>query len=401
MRRRLGSGVAVAGGNALILVTGILTGVLAARMLAPAGRGEFLTWQTWAVLGANLANFGFAQAIVTTRVYPRLPPRRQVLALLALIGLGTLLTWAAFGVLLGAPPAAFIGGWLFAFANSVAGILPAVAQRLGRMVGLYNVLRVVPQLVTAVVLGVLFASGVTSAATTFLVIGVAQALTLASLTAAVVLPQLRPAGLPRREFWLEGLRLGPPGWALYACSQADLILVTLLFGSAEVAYYGIAMAAQGAVFALGQSVAMRWFSLKGTEARIPGEIFGQVVVAGALPALVAVLTASWFVPTVFGAEFAPAVPVVMILVAGGFVRSLDALLWYHAIGHTPARVLTLSRVAVIAVLVASGTFMVHLVPGHRLEWLAALSVAASGVGLLTLYAGRRGYRATSRQRVGH
>lgn len=385
------SSVTVAGSNVVLMILGILTGILSARLLGPDGRGMFLTWQTWAIVAANIANLGFAQAVVTTRLYDVLPPRHQLAVLITLIGANCAVLCTGIFWFLDASWMALLGGFFFAASNSIAAILPAIAQRVGGMVTLYNSLRLIPQMVTAATLMMLFSVHLSDPVAVLSAIGILQFATILVLSVSVVSKHAH-GGSPDRGFWLEGVKLGPPGWALFAFAQSDLLVVTLLFTKTEVALYGVAFSVQFAIFAVGQSVAMRWFSQRSDWGNyIPLFIWKQVVVAAGAPALLSAATAAWLVPLAYGEEFSAAVPAAAILTIGGFIRSLDSLLWHHMIGRTNIVSLILKRLTAVLVLAGGAAFVANSLEGYRLEAMALVSVGSASLGLGLLYFGRNGY----------
>src|SRR5690242_11487245 len=50
--------------NCAMLLNGLLTSILAARSLGPAGRGEYAAWQAWAATIAVIALMGLPQVLV-------------------------------------------------------------------------------------------------------------------------------------------------------------------------------------------------------------------------------------------------------------------------------------------------------------------------------------------------
>jgi O-antigen/teichoic acid export membrane protein len=388
--------------NITILLMGVTSGIVSARLLAPGGRGELLSWQTWATVSANIANFGFAQAIVINRVFSSLPRARDFVRLLSVLCVTCVLTWGAFGLLLGSPVLALAGGLSFSAASAVGGLLPALAQRTGRMTFAYNIVRLLPQIATLATLVVMTMIGVRRADQVFLAISLVQGVVIAGLSAHArsIWPRTR-AIRPTRVFWRSGFRLGPPGWTMYLFGQADLLIVTMFFTREQAGFYGVAAAAQGGILALGQSVAARWFSAKrDTNMRLTRKIVFEVLIVAGLPSIAVVAFAPTLVPLAFGPEFKPAVVVTMILAPAGLVRSVDALIWYHLIGHARSVVLTATRFANVGVIVAGGVTLASAGDHRNLSYMAAVTVAGTLVGLASLLVvGIRSYASPKADRV--
>lgn len=371
--------------NAAMMLFGVATGVLSARLLDPNGRGEFLTWQTWALIGANLANFGYAQAIVTTIRHEGLPSRRELTMVAAFAAvLSSVITVGVFATL-DAPLPGLVGSCLFAASNSISAILPAIAQRRQKMVVAYNVARLTPQVLSLIVLIILFTTGISTPGSVMMWIGGSQ-LIVTWLLWLMFLRGSDFSAMAKRRFIVEGIRLGPPGWSLYLFYQADLLAVTLLLPRTDVAFYGIATAAQAAVFSLGQSVAMRWFSARRSARTIPTKMLKQVLLVS-VPASILVMVVSPFaIPLVYGENYSRAIASTLILSVGGVIRSFDNLLWHHQIGRASSSGLLAKRIVAVVLLFAAATAISISNVEYKLELFAAASVVAVAVGsvLLTL-----------------
>jgi O-antigen/teichoic acid export membrane protein len=95
--------------NAAILLCGLATGVLSARLLAPEGRGVLAAVLFWPHLITSLASFSLPAAVISRRARPEVD-RARTAATAAWLALGLSLVGALFGLARAAVPAARVGG---------------------------------------------------------------------------------------------------------------------------------------------------------------------------------------------------------------------------------------------------------------------------------------------------
>jgi O-antigen/teichoic acid export membrane protein len=350
--------------NLALLCSGVASSVLVSRTLAPAGRGEYVTWQAWGATIAIVAIGGLPQVLVLDpRAAGRHTAREILPALLATAGLGA----AAVGILafVRHPGAALVIGTLLALAtNQLATIGPSEAQRMGNMGFEFNAARLTPQVAALIAMGVLLYSGAGSAAAWLIVVSALQA---AAALAWIVgtagrrthlLRRGRRAGpahaappAPAVALLRDALVLAPANWATQVQYRLDILAVATLFPPATVAYYAIGAAAQSAVLAAGQAGGMYWFARRPGSASLRVELGKTVAIALLLAVPLAATTPLWL-PVVYGHAFIPAVPVVMVLCVVGVAQSVDYLLAHDALKSGRGARAVLYRLPALAALVA-------------------------------------------------
>ena len=149
--------------NAAILLCGLATGVLSARLLAPEGRGALAAVLFWPHLITALASFSLPAAVISRRARPDAAPARVAATAawlaLALSTLGALGGWLALPFLLrGSAAAPLAQLYLLAFVpfNFLALALLALDQGDMRFFR-YNLTRLLPSGVYLVGMLVLWA----------------------------------------------------------------------------------------------------------------------------------------------------------------------------------------------------------------------------------------------------
>lgn len=376
--------------NMAILVVGVATSIMLARLLGASGRGLISAWQTWATAISNFSNFGIAQAIVTTSAFGVRLPRRQFAFIIGVIVTNTLLLSAAVipWVIGGVVPT-----WtavLFAASNAVSAIVPPLFQRLKLMAIHFNLVRFIPGLANLATIMTLWYGQVHDPLAVMVAMSVVQVIVMA-IIALLVAWRYTGAGTLSRSFAIEALRLAPPRWTLYVFTTVDMLVVTLVFPHAQIAFYGVALSLQAAIVSLGYTVSARWFSEKQAKLLpLPRTYLRELFVLCVPPAIGVILFGYWLIPLFFGTEFSAAVWASRILAVGGVVRAIDNLYWYQCLSHVPARLLTISRVVAI-VINAVTVFAIGLGrPPAALELAAATTVlVASGSALCLMIFDRR------------
>lgn len=374
LSRRIGlSAISVPATNFAIMAIGILTSVLVARMLGAEGRGLFLTWQAWATVVANIANLAIAQTIVTTTLYASLPPRRQFLTIAALVALLCALLSMAVMPLVTSGVVSVATAILFALANSLGGIYPAVFQRLKKMDVAYNVVRILPPLAYLASVAYLLLTGRGDLEQALITVSLVS-LTVTVAIGVVVVRRYSTRGEVVKGFFRQSSTLAPPIWALYFYETAALLAVSVFYDAAAVAFFGVATSVQAAVVSLGRSVSARWFSVKERGSReLPLAVVLEVLAVAGLPAAGVLVLGHWAIPFAFGTEFDPAVQISYILAICGVVRSVDLLLWHHALDYVGPGQLLKSRVVAIGFAVTA----IGVTSRMQSDW----SLEAAGVGV--------------------
>jgi O-antigen/teichoic acid export membrane protein len=321
--------------NAMTLVIGVGTGVLAARLLGPVGEGQLAAIQTWPILLGSLAMLGLPEALVY--FISREPARgRQLSSTAVLMGLVASVTvggiaWVVMPMLLSSQDHAVIDaarvflliGVIFAFVG-----IPHGSLRGARQFRAWNVLRIAPGLAWLAILCVAWAMGRASAVplSRWFLVGVA----------AVGLPVLvvagrRLRGTVRPSFGDAGplLRFGLPS-VLTTVPQTinlrlDQLMIVALLPARYLGLYVVAVAWSGAITpalsAIG-SVLFPHISAEPDQDRktraLVTALQGATVI-GVVVTVVLLAVAPFGIPFVYGSRFEGAVVPALVLVPAGGV----------------------------------------------------------------------------------
>lgn len=360
--------------NGTLLVSGMLSSVCVSRALAPAGRGEYVTWQAWGAGVAILAIGGLPQVLVLNsrrRPPPIGPALTSTLA-------AALVVVVVLTVLLRPPPLLVLATVLVVVANQAGAIGPALAQWAGHMGTRFNLARLAPQVAALAAMAVLLVAGDRVAAHWLVAVAGCQA-AVAVAWAAVALRRASVGKSGRHD----GTRLRTQTWDLFPANFAtqvqyrfDLIAVAALFPHTTVAFYAVGVAAQAAVLAMGQASGMyRFANRSGAPHRLRHELRHAVTFAGLAAVPLAASSVLW-VPAAYGSAFAPAGPVVTVLCVAGVAQSVDYLLVHEVLRRRGAGALLRGRIPGLVTVV--GGFLL-------VRWLS-LPVAVLGLAPLAGYA---------------
>lgn len=315
--------------NLLLLVTGMATGVLSARLLGPEGRGLLSAVTFWPMLVAGLATLSLPEAIVArsaTIVRDAGAVGISALLLGLLAGVSAVLILApALTYLLGPERADFwflaLGfaiGWVPVWnANAILVGLDQASQRFF----IVNLLRIAPSLLYLSALCSLWITGNVSVRAFAWAMLAASVLTLAL---RLLFGRRRLLGVPDKTtlavLLSVGLRFHAHAVLRLLASQADRMVLLLAFSDAEVGHYVVATTfAQSGLAAVTSAVSFVLFPAMAAEpdrARARAllalwlrrtALFLYLGVAASL-----VLT-PWLMPFLFGPAFTDAVPIAAIL----------------------------------------------------------------------------------------
>jgi len=335
-----GDGQAVALGQTfaaslLLAALNAATGILAARLLGPVGRGELAAVQLWPTFLATLAVLGLPDALVYFASADRRRSGRYLGTATAL-ALGT----SVLAMLIGFPLLAVVlhgkGGRLVDTARLyllicplfVLAGLPFNALRGAGAFGAWNAIRVVPSLLW---LGILTAVGLAGSPDPLVLpkwhlLGLALLVVpIAMITATRVPGPYRPDGGLVRPI----LRYGLPGMAASVPQQLNLRLDQMLMASflptRDLGLYVAAVAWSGAVSPLVTAVGTVLFPSVAQQTEAPAR--AAVLAQGSRLALLLTASAATVVGVLtwpglrvlFGPEFGPAVPAALVLVAGASI----------------------------------------------------------------------------------
>jgi len=321
-----------------LAVCGLLTGMLAARLLGVEGRGQLAAAQAWPLFLANMGSFGLSEAIAYFGA--RTPSRARA----------TLAT----GLLLAVPfivVAVVAGAWLLPWlmrgqtieVQQVATLclvlvpllmLSSAPSQALRGVGRYrawNVLRLLTPLAWLATLVAVRGSGHATVSTLALAFIGATALA-ALVTHSYAWWTLEGPAAPERSLVRPMLAYSAPTMAAtvprWLNLRLDQLIVIALLDARALGLYVVAVAWSGAARPLADVVAHNAVpALAGAQdtwqrARL-------VYRTGALAAIgtaVLLLTATpTLLPLIFGAEFRAAIPVALVMVLAGAVEATNAV----------------------------------------------------------------------------
>lgn len=396
--------LAITVGNGIALATGMLTGVVGARVLGPGLRGEFLATQTFATLAAVLLTLGVTQAVVTCRcddaelARPLLAQTGGALAAGAILFFGLRASgtqsWLTGWGIVGAS-AATAGGVAVSLSSGMA-------QRRARMTVEFQLVRILPPLAGGVGLVAAWWLAAADLDTWLLLSGLGI---FAAGLAGLVHTIGGRAGLvaARRSRFPAGLaRDARAALATVVGAQIvyrlDSVVVAVVLAPTRVAYYGVAVTVSQCCATLGQSAGMLAFSRlrQVTDARARGVLVRRSV-AGALGVTTAVsvpmlLITPELIRWVYGPGFLPAAAPTRVLTVAAIPLSVDYLLIHILLGIRAERAVyqtqaVVGAITVLALCAAAAT--------HDLVLVAVVSVVTYTLSAsLLLTAARRRTTAT-------
>ena len=378
----------------LMIVIGVISSVIIARILGPEGRGLYAVAVSLGGLGVQFGNLGL-HASNTYSVAQR-PSSLPILASNSLFvsflfgGLGAGLLWVILSLW---PHLVQIRGTLLILALGWIpfGLAYLLLQSL--LVGVqdirsYNLIDLGNRILSLALLGILLLLHSATVETVY----VAGLITLfASLLWAIGRLRLRLSSFPSPSVSLfkENLRYGMKAYvaALFAflVLRADLFIIQYMIGAEQAGFYSIAVAVADLVYMLPVVVGTILFP------RLAGMTDGQerwryarIVVcwmAGIMvivASLVAIL-AGPLVTLLFGRSFAPAIPALIWLMPGIVMLSINTIYMnYFASVGMPLITIYSPAVAVILNIVLN----IRLIPPLGIVGASIASVAAYGVMLL-------------------
>ena len=330
-----------AGTNGLSAVLGLLTGILAARLLGPQGRGELAAIQTWPSFIATLAMLGLPDALV---YYSAREPR----------GAGSYLSTAIALALLTALPFMVTGYLLMPFLLSAQRHEVVTAAQwylllipIFALVGmpyhplrglndfaLWNTLRLLPTLMWLVILT--WASLFEQAVPQTLAASYLGALALLFVPVVYLVSRRIPGPFwPKLFLCRKLLHYGLPSMVSSVPQMLNLRLdqmVMATFLPAQVlGLYMVAVAWGGATHPLMSAVGAVIFPRVAEQANPSRqrEVFVQGIrMAGVTSLVIAMpflLVTPLVLPLVFGKQFSTAIPAALVLVVAGAIAGLNTV----------------------------------------------------------------------------
>ncbi|MBI3452121.1 MAG: oligosaccharide flippase family protein [Rhodospirillales bacterium] len=379
--------------TAVVQVANIATGLIAARLLLPEGRGELAALILWPGLIFELGLLGLSDALLYRSVTRAAGPR-ELFGAMTVLGAVQSLVLIAIGVVVlpyvfaKYPPevrdAAYIFLFTFIPANFLAFYVISMFQ--GQLDLLtWNVLRVLVPLANLSIIGGLVAFDWVGAPT------FAYAFALAHVVAAVI-----GLGVLYRRGWLGfrfrldtakqlivyGARVHLGEMLNTARQRLDQALVAYWLPPADLGFYAVALTVSTGPMILVFTVANVAFPKISQQGTIAGkiEVFGRylrfaIAVAGICFAILFVI-AHWIVPLLFGTAFAASSEIVRILLIG--LLPYAAKLMLAQILKAVDKSLAISH-AELTGLIAAGASLVALIPFFGIVGAAWGFVIAHGV----------------------
>jgi O-antigen/teichoic acid export membrane protein len=382
--------------TALIQVVNIATGLLAARLLLPEGRGELAAIILWPGLIAELGNLGLHDALLYRAATRSANPRELFAAAMVLVGTlsGILI---AIGLIV--VPIVFESHtpdvqtiaiyFLCAYLPTYFTSLFTSGMFQGNLeITTWNALRaLVPltYLVGIVLLLLVGVSGVADFAIAYIVAQLAAAAAGFFLLArrGWISWQAKPEVM--RSLVVYGIKVHV-GEVLYSLRQRiDQAVISLWLPVADLGLYVVALTVANGPLILVFTLANVAFPKISQQATIEGKLavfgrylrFSLTMAAGTIVLLL--ILVPWLLPLLFGQPFAPAVPIANILLLG--TLPLAAKLMFQQALKAWDRSLIVGRAELVGLIVAA-VLIVGLMPRFGLigvAWSLVISQTATAV----------------------
>jgi O-antigen/teichoic acid export membrane protein len=347
----------------------LMTSVITARYLGPAGRGVFVAAVGWVTLFATFGNLSLGQVIVHIAT---LSPKEEWLprvigSTIAILATITVLSWAIAG-------AVYLASDGRIFRHLPAGVLFIAFAALPAMLWIENANGILMAVGRLPVMNLAQTSGATvMLVLTFVALAIAglhvQGALVAVLIAHVVTCALSAGYLLRRtgalivirdtirELLGGGARLHLNALGTYLFTQANVLILNHYRTPGETAYYQLAVQLMTGLQIIPLAVSAVAYSLVaklGPDAAWPGQ---RRLMAQVLLLTGAVAAGAWFIAppavrVIFGQEFLPTVPLFRILLGGALGMTLSIVMasqWIARGLFLQAAVVTLAIGAVTVV----------------------------------------------------
>ena len=327
-----------AAANAALAAVGLLTGMLAARLLGAEGRGELAAAQAWPLFLATVGGFGLPDAIAYFGA--RAPSKaRATLATGLLLAVPFILVavmagaWLLPRLLRGQTADVQQIGWLCLALVPLLTLLTAPSQAL-RGVGRYrawNLLRLVTPLTwlatLIVVRGTEHANVRTLALAFIAMTALACLITHLYAWRTLAGPAMPDRGLvrPMLAYSAPTMAATIPQWLNL---RLDQLIVIALLDARALGLYVVAVAWSSAAHPLATVVACNAVpALAGaTDTRQRARVVYRAGIAAAIGTSVLLLAATpTLLPLIFGVEFRAAIPVALVMALAGGVEAINAV----------------------------------------------------------------------------
>lgn len=380
--------------NGLILLCGVVTGILAARLLLPEGRGALAAVIFWPQMIASVGSLSLFEALIYRLNEPD-ADRVTVISSAFYLGLGLAASVALVGyflipLLLGAERASWVPvsrSYLLVFLPVNFSSLILLSAEQGEMrFARFNLLRVLVPIAYLTGLVILWGLGQVDVGK------VVWANLSASVIAAFAMIFLARDVLEARPSWREAMTLLARGWRFHLAasvlligSQVDRLVVISLFDDLAVGWYmvaftvgssGLGVIAGSFQILIYPNIARRETVAEQREYLGKGLRYAMLLIVSATVPIV--VSCRWLVPFLFGEEFRPSVAPAMILVIAYLPMALRQIIVRSIRG------LGESVPGAVAEAVALLVFVVISLPLGSRFGLAGIGVALLLAGLASL-----------------
>lgn len=384
--------------NIAIAASNVVTGVLLARMLLPARRGEFAAIVNWPTILGGLATLGLAESLVYYGARaPRRAGRQLATSLLVVVAASVVLTvvgWFTVPLFLAAQSESVVDAGRLYLLQVPLGAVLGIAVHPLRGVGdmrAWNVVRTGPAAVWFVVVVVAstrpWPVEPESLAMAFLLARAA----LVPITIGVVRWRLREGLTPDRSLARPLLRFGVPSvlgdLPKTVNLRLDQLLIAAFLPPGDLGVYTVAvswsMIPSPVMFALGNVLFPRVAEIRDAEDRATLAARGVRVAIGAAGVMMAgtALLAPIGLPLLFGPTFAVAVPTALVLTVAAGIVGVTAV-EEEALRGLGRPVSPLIGQVVASVLTVVGLLVA--VPAGKIFYVALVSVVAYTALAVTL-----------------
>lgn len=335
--------VSTATASAVIMACGVVTGLIAARSLGPAGRGQLAAITVWTMTFLYAGDFGLPTAVAYAaasehRDRDRVWTTSQALAILAGLFI-TLVGWSIIPFVFTGDhePLVPVARWylaLFVVPSLGASLAHTWLQGVGRMRA-FNLSRPTVQLVNAAGMAILLIAGVDSVAHFAAVLLVGNlsgwlvAVALGPRSQALAAPPSVP--LARRMLGY-GVRAQWGNWAIVANERLDQLLLSIFTSAASLGLYVVAFNYAMLLQALTNTAAMAmWSGMVAAHQAGAGPAYvtrwyRRVLWATLAAALVVAASSVIVIPVLVGRAFSSAVPLAILLVPAVVLLGLNEIL---------------------------------------------------------------------------
>ena len=372
-----------------IQLSNLASGILAARLLGPEGRGELAVVILWPSLIAALGALGISASVIYHSATRSEPPARIFASSMILGGSLSLVLMAAGLVLV---PFAYADyrpevrdiAYFYLLIIPVGYFALHMSSMFqgGLKLGVWNLLRTLVHVNYVVfILLFLFADYVS-------VRGFAAASLLANFFMVIA-----AIGFLNREGWIGwrprlqtiksllryGLKVHPAAALAIAGERLDQVLISLWLAAIDLGLYVVALAVAGTAYLLGGTISHIAFPKianqpsDGGKAEVLGRYMRLTVAVTLVAAAGLFALAPWLVELVFGEAFLPSVPVVRILLLGALPLACNLIFGVGFLGYD--RGLLVSKASLIG-LVVSAVGLFVLLPLYGIVGAASAVVIA-------------------------